>query len=283
MLAVVNTEAQQELLFSNDRYNILSFNPGQAGVFDNDETYASAGLAYRNQWLGFKGAPVTMNGAIDYLLSDANIGLGLTIFNDQIGIDSRIEIAGNYSYQIKTRDGLFSGGIRTAYTTVSSDFTKVQNVTAGDIYDDVNEQFSIFSVGVGFVYQEENIILGLSVPNVAAFSTDPRFTNFKKQHLHANVSFKLGDYTDDLRIEPSLLFKYQPAVPIQAKIGVFAHLNNTITPGLHYRSDDAVAFSLGVNFDESYSIALAYDLTLSKIKNVSNNTLELYLGYKFLE
>lgn len=281
MLAVVKAEAQQELLFSNDRYNILSFNPGQAGVFENEKTNVSASVAYRNQWLGFKGAPVTINGAFDFLLAEEKIGLGLTLLNDRIGIDSRIEIAGNYSYQVKTRDGVFSGGIRTAYTRISSDFSKVHNADVGDIYDNVNESISVFSVGIGFIYLEENLSIGLSVPNITAFSSSSRIKEFKRQHLYANVSVKLGDYTNEIRIEPSVLFKYQPSVPLQAKIGVYAYFNEILTPGLHYRSDDALAFSCGVNFNEQYNIAIAYDLTLSKLKEVSNNTIELFLCYRY--
>ena len=91
ILLSINLISQQELLFSNDRYNILSFNPAISGVFD-DDTYAKANISYRNQWQGFDGAPLTINGGLEYFLDDNNIGLGLTIFNDQIGIDSKFEL-----------------------------------------------------------------------------------------------------------------------------------------------------------------------------------------------
>jgi len=273
--------AQQELLFTNDRYNMLSFNPSIVGAFDDDKTYAIANLAYRNQWLGFEGAPTTINAGAEYFLEDSNVGLGMTLFNDRIGVDSKLEIAGNYAYQIKTRDGIISGGLRTAFTQIRSDFTKVQNVDSGDLYDDQLENISVFSVGLGFMYIEEDLKLGIAVPSVVAFSSSSRFKDFKERHLYVNASFKLGDYTDDFRFEPSVLFKFQESVPIQAKIGLFGYINNNIIPGIHYRTDDAVAFSLGLKLQDQFDIALAYDWTLSKIRQVSNNTLELFLGYRF--
>ncbi|MBT8233726.1 MAG: PorP/SprF family type IX secretion system membrane protein [Bacteroidia bacterium] len=276
----INLFSQQELLFTNDRYNILTFNPAISGVFD-DNTYAKANVSYRNQWQGFDGAPLTINGGFEYLIEDKNIGLGFTIYNDQIGIDSKFEIAGNYAYHMKTRDGKLSGGIRTALTQFYSDFDAIVNVEAGDIYDDANQSFSVFSVGIGVIYAEENLQFGIAVPNLAAFSKQASFKDFKERHLHLNASFKLGDYTDDFRLEPTMLFKYQPSVPIQVKIGVLFHLGNTITPGIHFRTDDALAFSLGLKLQEQIDIGLAYDLTLSKIRQVSNNTLELFLGYRF--
>ena len=273
--------AQQELLFSNDRYNILSFNPSIAGAFEETETIALANISYRNQWLGYEGAPKTINGSFDFILKDANIGLGLTLFNDRIGADSKFEIAGNYAYQIKTRDGIIAGGIRTAFTQIYSDFNKIKNVDSGDIYDSSEERISIFSAGLGFMYMEEDIKFGVSIPNLATFSNSNRNNNFKVRHLYVNASFRLGDYTDDFRVEPSILFKVEKSVPLQAKIGVFAHINNSFVPGIHYRTDDAVALSLGTLLYGQFEMALAYDITLSQIRTVSNNTLELFLGYRF--
>lgn len=277
----INLTAQQELLFTNDRYNMLVFNPAITGVFDEQNTYARANLAYRNQWLGFEGAPTTVNAGAEYFLEESNVGLGMTLFNDKIGVDSKLEVSGNYSYHIKTRDGIISGGLRTAFTQIRSDFTKVQNVASGDLYDDQLESISVFSVGVGFMYIEEDLKVGVSIPNIAAFSSSSRFKEFKERHLYVNTSFKLGDYTDDFRFEPSILFKLQKAVPIQAKIGLFGYINNKFIPGIHYRTDDALAFSLGVRLQDQFDIAIAYDWTLSKIRKVSNNTLELFLGYRF--
>jgi len=53
-----------------------------------------------------------------------------------------------------------------------------------------------------------------------------------------NASINLGDYTDDLRFEPSVLFNIQEDIPIHSKIGLFGYKNKNIIPRIHYRTDD---------------------------------------------
>jgi len=271
---------QQELQLSNDRFTLLQFNPAHAGIYNND-AYASGYLSYRNQWLGFEGAPKTYSFISDYLIEDYNIGLGLSLFSDNLGFDSKLEVAGNYSYRVNLDEGHVNFGIRTAYSRFGSEFSKIRNVESGDIYDQNNNLISIFSVGAGFMYHSENLRIGFSVPSIAVLAITPN-TRFKERHFYFHGAFKLGDPGDFLRIEPTLLFKYQEAVPIQAKIGAVAWINESISPAIHYRWDDAFVLSLGWLLDDRLQLGLAYDLTTSKVRLVSDNSIEIQLGYIFL-
>ena len=271
--------AQQELQLSNDRFTLLQFNPAHAGILD-DDAYASAYLSYRNQWLGFEGAPKTYSLITDYLLEDYNVGLGLSLFSDNIGLDSKLEVAGNYSYRVNLNEGFLNFGIRTAYSSFGSEFNAIRAVDAGDIYDQGNDQISIFSVGAGIMYHSENLRIGISVPSIAVLANTEN-SRFKERHIYFHSSAKLGDRGDFIRVEPTILFKYQRAVPIQAKIGAIAWINESISPAVHYRWDDALVFSLGWLLDERLQLGLAYDFTISELRLVSDNSFEIQLGYTF--
>ena len=273
---------QQELQLSNDRFTNIQFNPAQAGIYLDDQTYASGLLSYRNQWVGFEGAPSTYSLAADYYLKDYNLGLGLSVFNEQIGIDSKMEAAGNYSYRIRLNEGFLNLGIRTSYSRFQSSFSKIRNIQTGDIYDQNNNQFNIFSVGAGLMYHSENLRLGFSIPTMTVIATSDN-AQFKQRHIYFHTAFKLGDPGDDFRIEPTLLFKYQEAVPIQAKIGAILWINERMTPGLHYRWGDAFALSFGWLLDDRLQLGVAYDFTVSDIRLVSDNSFEIQLGYLFRE
>ncbi len=281
-LATSLCHGQQELQLSNDRFTYLQFNPAQAGIFMEKDAYASSYLSYRNQWLGFEGAPKTFSLATDYLLDDYNVGIGLNLYNEEIGIDSKIEAAANYSYRIKLDEGFLNIGLRTAYSSFGAQFSTIRNVEAGDIYDQGNNRINLFSIGAGLMYHSENLRIGVSVPSIAVIATSDN-AQFKQRHVYLHTAFKLGDPGDDLRVEPSFLFKYQEAVPIQAKVGAILWINERITPGLHYRWGDAFALSFGWLLDDRLQLGLAYDFTVSNIRLVSENSFELQIGYVFRE
>lgn len=280
LFALSNLSAQQEFQMSNDRFTLLQFNPAHAGIYQQD-AYASGYLSYRNQWLGFEGAPKTYSLITDYLIEDYNVGLGLSFFSDQIGLDSKLEVAGNYSYRIDLEEGYLNMGLRTAFSRFGSEFNRVRNVEAGDVYDQGNASVSLFSVGAGVMYHSENLRIGFSVPSIAVVSTTNN-NRFKERHIYVHTAFKLGDPGDFLRIEPSLLFKYQRAVPVQAKLGAIAWINESMSPGIHYRWDDALVLSFGWLLDERLQLGVAYDFTISDIRLVSDNSFEIQLGYIFL-
>jgi len=77
--------AQQDPQVSMNKYNILPVNPGFAG--SNGAICAS--LLYRQQWIGFDGAPKTMIFSGDMTLPEFNSGAGLNIISDNVGFEKK--------------------------------------------------------------------------------------------------------------------------------------------------------------------------------------------------
>ena len=75
-------QAQQEAQFTQFMYNQLYLNPGYAGARNATSLLA----IYRNQWLGFEGAPETKLVSFNTPLLNNRIGLGVTISNHTQGI-----------------------------------------------------------------------------------------------------------------------------------------------------------------------------------------------------
>ena len=72
--------AQQDPQYSNFMYDKLSVNPGYAGI---NGMYCGT-VMYRNQWLGFDGAPKTILLNLDGSISAIRGGVGLTFYNDKL-------------------------------------------------------------------------------------------------------------------------------------------------------------------------------------------------------
>ena len=277
-IASANVVAQQEFHLSNERYSLLNFNPSSAAAFADQEVRSSAMFNFRNQWFGFEGAPTTYNGIVEHFMEDYNIGLGLSLFNDQIGVDSKWQVSGNYSYRIRLREGFINAGISTSYSRFGNDFTQVRNVDAGDIYDNGSDPVSVFSAGFGIMLHDESLRIGFGSPAFFAFSSEDS-NRFKQRHYYAHASFKLGDDFDDIQLEPTLLFKFESSVPVQTKLGLIVWIYDQFSPSIQYRWEDALVLGFGWLVDERFQLGLGYDITLSQLRTVSNNTFELQLGY----
>ena len=74
--------SQQDPMLSQYMFNGLYLNPAYAG----SHKYWTSTLTYRNQWVGFDGAPETFIAAVDGPLPNKNMGLGLIAVHDKIEI-----------------------------------------------------------------------------------------------------------------------------------------------------------------------------------------------------
>ncbi|MCA6475313.1 MAG: PorP/SprF family type IX secretion system membrane protein, partial [Chitinophagaceae bacterium] len=75
--------AQQKPMYSQYMFNMLNINPAYAG----SRGAMSAVALYRNQWLGFPGAPRTTTFSFDMPLQNRKVGLGVQFYDDRIGIE----------------------------------------------------------------------------------------------------------------------------------------------------------------------------------------------------
>jgi len=93
--------AQQDPQFTQFYFNKLMINPATAGYHDN----ICVNLFNRFQWTGFEKAPFTNQLSVDANLKTfikQDIGVGLTIFNDNIGFfnTTGLRLAGAYRFPL---------------------------------------------------------------------------------------------------------------------------------------------------------------------------------------
>ena len=96
--------AQQDPLYSQYFNNPMLINPAFAG--SNDRLYA--GAAYRSQWAGIDGGPVTFNFNGHLSLMDNKLGAGILAVQDQLGDIKNTQYGGVFAYRIKLLKSTFS-------------------------------------------------------------------------------------------------------------------------------------------------------------------------------
>jgi len=274
--SAINLTGQQEIILTKYSFNELFFNPAFAG--STGENQGSITLQYRNQWFGVEGAPKTVLAAGEYSFFNNKLGLGLTIGQESIGINSNTEASLNTAYRIEVGEGFLSGGIRTGFSYINSDFTKLNIKDQGDVFNSDFEKLSMFSVGAGLFYHQDEMQIGFSLPNIVSISNG---TIKKTRHFYGHMELKIGDEYSSILWQPDLLIKYEKSVPLQLTLGVQAWLKRRFAPGIHYRVGESVALSFEVAIDNKFSLTTAYDFTANDLRDYSSGSIELMLTYKF--
>ena len=96
VLCSLVSHAQQDPLSAQYLFNPFIFNPAYAG-FSRDLTVLATN---RKQWAGFNGSPVTMTVSGHIAMVENKMGLGLTILQDNIGINKTMEVMASYAYHV---------------------------------------------------------------------------------------------------------------------------------------------------------------------------------------
>src|SRR5688572_16395144 len=90
--------AQQQTLFSNYLLNPYLYNPAYAGTVEGNQFT----IGYRNQWVGFDGAPKTyMVSGFGNLKKKPKMVVGGQITTERIGLLQRTTFHGTYTYILK--------------------------------------------------------------------------------------------------------------------------------------------------------------------------------------
>src|SRR5262249_40546586 len=109
IVAVVSVAlGQNDPLYNQYQMNQLLINPAYTGI--NDRLTASwiRGL----QWMGVPGAPVTNTASAHTSMKVANMGLGLIVMNDRLGVNNNNEVNVTYSYRLNFRKTKLQFGLQ---------------------------------------------------------------------------------------------------------------------------------------------------------------------------
>ncbi len=270
--------AQQDAMFTKYMFNSLVFNPAYAG----SQGYWDINATYRKQWLSFDGAPVTFLGGAEGAIGE-NVGVGLTLFNDQVGVDRRTDFSLNYAYRFRTTEGKFAIGIKAGAAFFRTDFQDLE-VDPGDPLYAADVKTANPYAGVGIFYNSDRFYFGLSSPTLISIDTDKSDATpkFLKPHFYGNIGF-ITPVGERVELRPSILLSFQEAAPFQAHLNLSAIFSKRFALGLSYRTGDAININTVIFVSKQFRIGAAYDYTLSGLRKFNNGSFEFMMGYSFGE
>ncbi len=276
--------AQQDALYTQYMFNTLAINPAYAG----SRNVASVTALYRAQWVGVPGAPKTATITLDAPISNKKIGLGIQVFDDEIGITKNTGVLISYAFRIQMDKGTLSMGLQGGVSQFRADFTSV-NLGSDHSTDQAflyNINKSLANFGLGFYYNTDNFYVGLSSPqilnsNITNFtvSNQAQFAGWTAHvFLETGYVFPLGE---DMHLKPSVLIKEVRGAPIEADINATLWLKDVLGLGVQYRSEAAVAILVELQATQQLRIGYSYDYSTTNLAQYNTGTHEIVLRYEF--
>lgn len=297
--------AQQKALYSQYMTNYFLLNPAVAGYGKNLNVKAG----YRNQWVGFEGAPSTFyvsgeaalfqNGRRSRRRNQPYHGAGGYIYKDITGPTSRTGVLLSYAYHVPlNRTVYLSSGLFAGVQQYNFNADKIQMADSSNDRDPVtsggNQNSFLPDLSVGTYLHSDQFFVGVSLFQVLGNKIF-EFDNSKDASRLVRHLFVSGGYNFDINrnvtVAPSVLVKYVDPAPLQADINVKGIYNfsksrrrsaydDKVWVGASYRTQDALVALCGFQFMEQYELSYSYDITVSPIRHHSAGSHEIMVGFR---
>lgn len=275
-------QAQQLPQISQYQFNDYVINPAFAGT----EDYFEVKGMNRYQWTGLTDAPRTFTLSLSAPFKNESMAMGGYLFVDNVGPTSRTGLHVSYAYHIQISESLRLGmSASLGIMQFAIDGTRIDLATEGDpaLYSELNSQL-LFDAKFGTVLYHEDFYVGITLPQllqnrVDLYDTaDPSMSRLEDHYmLTAGYRYAINE---DITLEPSVLLKYVNPTPLKIDASLRAIYQDMIWLGGSWRNNDAWVAMAGYEWNESLSIGYAYDFTTSNLRNHSDGTHEIMLGFR---
>lgn len=291
-LSFSGLKAQQDPHFTHYMFNTLEVNPAYAGSRD---ALTITGL-YRNQWIGFKGAPFTQTLTGHAPILKDKLGVGLSIMNDRIGPTNNTSVFADFAYRIplgQSKKARLAFGVKGGLNIMQIGLNQLGVRQEGDqaFLDNVANQL-MPNFGFGVYYYTKNYYVGASIPRILENvyeGKDRSIYSSARQKRHYDfimgAMFKLGK---NVKFKPSMLIKIAESAPPELDLSALLYLFNDrfwIGPAFRtsYQSTDAVSALVGINITEQLGLGYSFDYSIAnKTFKYNNGSHELMLRYDFI-
>jgi type IX secretion system PorP/SprF family membrane protein len=274
----IQTHAQQDAMYSQYMFNYLLVNPGYAGSRD---VLSMTGM-YRRQWVNIPGSPSTLTFSGDMPLANERMGIGLTFFEDKIGVEGNTGIYASYAYRIRlTQKGTLSFGANVGVTQYSANLADVVQPNPDQSFSANIREFNP-NFGFGAFYSTDKFYLSVALPHILnnKLASLEELQSRMKRHYFLGAGVVLG-LSPNVKLKPSFLLKAVEGAPLQSDFNLNLWYVDKLGIGASYRTGDAVVALLEFQATTGLRFGYAYDITTSDLARYTSGTHELMLRYEF--
>ncbi len=294
-----NLAVAQDPAFSQFYANPLYLNPAFAGSVVCPRLI----MNYRNQWPSISGTFVTYNASYDQYISKISGGIGILVNSDRAGEGtiSTNSFSGIYSYRLEvSRTFSINAALQATFVDRRLAWEKLTfgdqidpkygfvNNTAETQPGKLTKNYLDFSSGI--IGYSENFYAGVAVSHLTepeeGFITIHKLPMKFTAHAGAVIDLQKRKHKtrsqEDLTISPNILYQQQLHFN-QLNYGFYVNWSPFVS-GVWYRQNfqnsDAIIFLVGIQ-QSSFKIGYSYDLTVSKLTNITGGAHEISFAMQF--
>lgn len=281
LLLLPKAYGQQQVQYTQYMFDGSIINPAYVGA---DEALSMT-FIYRNQWSQVEGSPQSQTLSAHTLFKEKQLGVGIILNNDKIGVHKALNVASNFAYHLKLgKSQVLSFGLKTGWHNRRTDYASLAAQAGNDpSINNASISDSYFNMGAGIYFRTPKFHFGYSTPELIPKeltlndSTNARLSDLN-QFIFAKIKFDLGQQID---LMPSVLLKYLNGVPLSYDLNVSATYRKVITTGLSYRKSESFDFILRLQVTPQFQFGYAYDYPIGDISHLSNASHEIMARYLF--
>jgi type IX secretion system PorP/SprF family membrane protein len=281
LVGISLASAQQKMQFTQYMFNGVVINPAYAGA---DEAL-SLTFIQRNQWAGIDNGPSTQTLTGHTLFKKKQLGLGITLVNDKVGVHKNQSVLTNYAYHLHVgRSAYVSLGMQAGLYSLRSDYASLINGPSNDpkLADPFVSQ-TFFDFGAGIYYRSPRFHIGVSTPELIPQQvsiSDTISIQLTKANLFIFSKYRIP-VNELVEMEPSVLVKYLSGVPLSYDINANVIYRKVLIMGLSYRRRESVDFIMRAQVTRQLQFGYAYDHPIGIVSRLGNASHELMVNYIF--
>ena len=264
--------------------NMHILNPAFVGMWDKAGLLSST----RTNWIGITGAPLSHYIGYFTPVKDQRSGVGVSIQRLNTGLERRLSLTGDYSYQMRLdMHNYLRFGLRAGILNYDNDLSKYTQYPdrIPDPEFNLDVRFSnMTTFGVGGVFYNDHLFISLSIPQIINNTFKVNKNNLVSSVADVKSVYLSGSYVyslvNNIYFRPNLLMVYTFGKPAYFDIAGLVYLPSNLQLGINLRSTGTVCFSAQYTFSNNIRIGYASDYAvISDIRRFQMGTYEFIIGY----
>lgn len=280
LLSSLLLPAQTDLQMTQHMMSRINYNPAATGATN----YVNICAMMRKQWNGFNGAPSSQLINIHNYIHPLHFGVGLSLSNDQIGLESHFNLKLSYAYHVWfTPDSYLSIGVAGGFIKNSIDGNRLNPDEVDDpalYYNKLNKMSPDFDAGIE--YSRQLFSAGVSVTHLN-YPNEKATLLAKGRHyyFYTRFNFELAKYFDLL----PAFYATNNNKSTNLEVNTLVYYQKKYWLGLSYRLDDQInsefmSIIAGLEFFTNVKLGYSYDFNIGKLSTIPHNSHEIMLSFK---
>lgn len=271
-------------IFSTYVYNGLALNPAYAGSLN----IFSAIVTNRSQWVNIDGAPEFQSLTAHTTFYENQIGVGLNVNRDAVGVHEQISLFPSFAYKIRMSRWILAMGLQGGFDIRTSKYDVLNLREIDPNFPPLLRKFNP-NFGTGVYLANRNFFLGASVPYILA-PTVQNISEVESQakearHLYLTGGF-VTDLTANLKLSPSVLVRKQERSPWAFDINFNLIISEIVYAGISSRfgsfeNFESISVMTQLVLNENFRLGYAYDIALIRdLNDFTAGSHEILLNYR---